>query len=88
MQAKLKGVGATMVAIAVASYAGYAAGQVDQPHMQKALAELQNARNELNLAAHDKGGHRGRAVQLVDEAIGEVHSGIAAGDQYKAKHPH
>jgi hypothetical protein len=87
MKAKFKTAGAMLIAIAAAGYAGYAAALVDQPHMHSALGDLQNARNELNAAAHDKGGHRSRAAQLVDEAIGEVHAGIAAGDQYKAQHP-
>ncbi len=87
MKANFKTAGAMLIAIAAAGYAGYAAALIDQPHMQNALSDLQNARNELNVAVRDKGGHRGRAVQLVDEAIGEVHAGIAAGDQYKAQHP-
>jgi hypothetical protein len=86
MKTNFKIVGAILIATAAAGYAGYAAALVDQPHMHNALGELQNARNELNVAVRDKGGHRGRAVQLVDEAIGEVQAGIAAGDQYKARH--
>jgi hypothetical protein len=79
---------AALIAIAAMAYASGAGAQVPQPHMQKALADLQSARSELNAAAHDKGGHRGRAVQLVDEAIGEVRAGMAAGRQYEARHPH
>lgn len=78
---------ATVLGIALAGYAASAAAQVDQPHMQKALADLQHARTELDAAAHDKEGHRGRAVQYVDQAMGEVRAGIAAGDQYRARHP-
>jgi hypothetical protein len=79
---------AAALGLVLAGYAASAAAQVDQPHMQKALADLQNARAELDAAARDKGGHRGRAVQYVDQAIGEVHAGIAAGDEYRARHPH
>ena len=82
-----KKVVATTLGLALAGYAASAAAQVDQPHMQKALADLQAARAELNAAAHDKQGHRGRAIQDVDQAIGEVRAGIAAGDQYQARHP-
>lgn len=78
---------AAALGIALAGYAASAAAQVDQPHMQKALTDLQRARAELDAAAHDKEGHRGRAVQYVDQAIGEVRAGIAAGDQYRARHP-
>jgi hypothetical protein len=65
-------------AIAVASFiagAAYAA----QTHMQNALGALQNARSELQVAEHNKGGHRVNALKLVNEAIGEVQAGIAAG---------
>ncbi len=87
MKVDFRWTAAALVAMAAAGSAGYASGQVDQPHMQNALGALQNARHELDLAARDKAGHRGRAVQLVDEAIGEVRAGIAAGDQYRARHP-
>jgi len=48
-----------------------------QPHMQNALAALQNARNELAAAESNKGGHRERALDLVDRAIDQVQQGIA-----------
>jgi hypothetical protein len=65
--------------LAVTSVAGYGAGvaQADQPHMQGALAELQAARGELIAAVPDKGGHRVNALNLVNQAIGEVRAGIA-----------
>ena len=44
----------------------------EQPYMQGALRALQNARASLETAATDKGGHRARAIQLVDEAIRQV----------------
>lgn len=78
---------ATALGISLAGFAVSASAQVDQPHMQKALADLQAARAELNEAEHDKQGHRGRAIQIVDQAIGEVRAGIAAGDQARARHP-
>ncbi len=65
--------GALAFAVGCASTAG------GQPHMQRAIDELRAARAELESAAHDKGGHRVRALRLVDEAIGEVNRGIAAG---------
>ncbi len=51
----------------------------DQPHMEAALTNLQNARNNLDDATADKGGHRAKAIALVDKAIDEVKKGIAAG---------
>jgi hypothetical protein len=47
-----------------------------QPHMRAALNSLQAAKNQLQRATHDKGGHRVKAIQLVDQAIGEVQAGI------------
>src|SRR5450432_2522556 len=54
----------------------------DQPHMDAALSYLQTAKNELKVAEHNKGGHRANAVGLVNQAIGEVKSGI----QYARSH--
>lgn len=47
-----------------------------QPHMNAALSELRAARSELEAAVEGKGGHRERAIALVDEAIVEVQAGI------------
>jgi len=47
-----------------------------QPHMQAALDHLQSARSELNAAEANKGGHRERAIRLVDDAIDQVQRGI------------
>ena len=51
----------------------------DQPHMTAALAALESARNNLDHATADKGGHRGRAIDLIKDAIDEVKKGIEAG---------
>ena len=58
--------------------AGYIAGcaTTGQPHMQMALDELRAARSELNVAMANKGGHRERAMGLVDQAISEVQLGM------------
>jgi hypothetical protein len=60
---------------------GFAGGCVvaAQPHMYNALHALQNARSELQEASTDKAGHRVAALRLINEAIGEVQAGIAAG---------
>jgi len=54
---------------------GYAIGA--QPHMQETLVLLQNARAELAAATPNKGGHRERALGLIDQAIDQVRQGIA-----------
>ena len=60
---------------------GFMAGTVvaAQPHMNNALRALQNAKAELQEALADKGGHRVNAINLINQAIGEVNAGIAAG---------
>ena len=52
----------------------------DQPHMERALELLREARNNLQAAAADKGGHRMKALGYVNSAIDEVKKGIDAGE--------
>lgn len=49
----------------------------NQPHMRAALESLRNARSRLQQATPDKGGHRNRAINLVEQAINETQAGIA-----------
>ena len=53
-----------------------AAGADPQPKMRDALDHLQSAERALGLAAHDKGGHRKKALELTQAAIVEVREGI------------
>jgi len=64
--------------LCVVLLAGFFVGRVsaDQPHMQAALEHLRAARAELDKAEADKGGHRVRAIKLVNEAIEQVEKGI------------
>jgi hypothetical protein len=64
-------VGAGIFLLALA--AGCASGQ---PHMRSALDHLAAARSELQAATSDKGGHRVRAIELIDEAASEVEHGM------------
>lgn len=52
----------------------------DQPHMEAALDALKSARRNLDKANADKGGHRAKAIGLVDRAMSEVSAGIAAAE--------
>ncbi|MCP3411962.1 hypothetical protein [Bradyrhizobium sp. CCGB01] len=61
-------------AIATSLSIGYALGA--QPHMDEAIAILQSARAELGKAEPNKGGHREKAIGLIDQAIAEVRAGI------------
>ena len=51
--------------------------RADQPFMQAAIKDLTSAQNSLRRADADKGGHRGNAMKLISQAIGEVNAGIA-----------
>ena len=64
---------------AVAAFAGGVAvkAYADQPYMHQALDQLSAARATLAAGAPDKGGHRVRAMRLVDSAIAEVRMGIS-----------
>lgn len=50
--------------------------QADQPYMQAARDSLLVAKRHLEEATADKGGHRERAVRLINKAITEVDRGI------------
>jgi hypothetical protein len=62
--------------VAMAFTAGIAVGAA-QPHMEGALHALENAKAELAVAEHNKGGHRDKAKKLVEDAIVQVRKGIA-----------
>ena len=55
----------------------------NQPEMNSALEHLREAKRALESASHDKGGHRVKALSLVDQAIAQVEQGI----QYDNTHP-
>lgn len=56
---------------------GHAAGR--QPRMRAALEQLRDARAELKAAAPNKGGHRVKAIVLVNDAIAQVKAGMEFG---------
>jgi hypothetical protein len=70
-----------VVAILAIAASAFAAGIAiaAQPKMTAALEALRTARTKLDQAEHDKGGHRVKALGLIDQAIDEVKAGIAAG---------
>ncbi|EDY16844.1 hypothetical protein CfE428DRAFT_5653 [Chthoniobacter flavus Ellin428] len=47
-----------------------------QPRMDAALGDLQAARAKLEHAEHDKGGHREKALEMVNAAIAQIKEGI------------
>lgn len=69
----------TSFALAAALAAGTLVPSVTadpQPRMRAALDSLRSAERSLAQAAHDKGGHRAKALQLTKQAIDEVQRGI------------
>jgi hypothetical protein len=74
---KIRRLFATLL-VTLAIGAGFLAGRVsaDQPHMQAALEHLREAKGSLERADADKGGHRDRAIRLVNDAIDQVDKGI------------
>lgn len=55
---------------------------IHEPHMSAAYGHLQQAREELERAAPNKGGHREKAMQLVDQAMRQIEEG----EQYDMQH--
>ena len=53
--------------------------RADQPHMRRALENLRAAKAELEMAEHNKGGWRLRAIEHTNRAIGETERGMAVG---------
>ena len=73
-----------LIMLVVALFIGSAIGgwaAIHQPHMMAALEALQKARAELEVAEHNKGGHRDKALQLVHKAIEQTKKGIEAGEK-------
>jgi len=52
-----------------------------QPRLEAAFDHLKAARSELEMAEHNKGGHRVRAIELVDQAIDETKAAIEFGER-------
>lgn len=72
--------GHTAILLTVAMTAGIAVGAAwaAQPHMSAAMDALRTARTELVAATPNKGGHREKAIALVNQAIEETRMGMDA----------
>jgi hypothetical protein len=68
----------SLMLVAVVAAMGFQSIRADQPHMKNALMHLREARAALQRAEHNKGGHRARAVEMINQAIAEVEAGMAA----------
>jgi hypothetical protein len=69
----------SLVLVTMIGAMGLQSIRADQPNMRAALAHLREAKAALQRAEHNKGGHRTRAIEIVNQAIAEVEAGIAAG---------
>jgi len=77
MNSKIK-TGLGVVALSATMAVGVFIGQAwaAQPHMHAALEDLRAAKGELEMAEHNKMGHRAEALRLTNEAIHETEQGM------------
>ena len=69
----------TMIGLVAISAFSMAAARAEQPHMRRALENLRAAKAELEMAEHNKGGWRLRAIENTNRAIAETERGMAVG---------
>jgi hypothetical protein len=55
---------------------------IHEPHMSAAFGHLEQAKAELEKATLTKGGHREKALQMVDQAMQQIQQG----EQYDEHH--
>jgi hypothetical protein len=69
---------AAATGVAAIGLLGASASSADayQGNMERALASLYQALGELRQATADKGGHRAKAMGLIDQAIAQTQAGI------------
>lgn len=67
---------AAALAIVVGNNAMNTASADAQPKMKSALSHLESSLSDLKGATADKGGHRVKAIKLVEDAITQVKEGI------------
>ncbi len=75
-----------VIALVIGLLIGGAVGSwaaINQPHMIAALEALKTAKTELEMAEHNKGGHRAKALELVHKAIEQTKKGIEVGEKEK-----
>ncbi|HEX4461705.1 MAG TPA: hypothetical protein VIA18_27180 [Polyangia bacterium] len=70
-----------VMALLVVTFLAGRASAMPQPNMQAALGHLEQAKESLEHAEHNKGGFRAKAVQLTNEAIAATKEGIAMGNK-------
>ena len=60
----------------------------DHPEMRAAENDLRSAKQHLEAAAHDYGGHRKQAIESIDHALGHIREGLESveGKEKKVEH--
>jgi hypothetical protein len=80
---KVVSIGLAAALIGVVGTGNIESAQAEQqPQMIRALGDLRQAKNALEKATHDKGGHRAKALALTNQAIDEVQKGIAFDEKH------
>jgi len=51
-------------------------GKEQHPHIRAAIHELEEAKKELQTAAHDFGGHRVEAIEAIDNALKQLRQAL------------
>jgi hypothetical protein len=77
---KLRLIIAAILAAGAFSVLGAGTAYAVQLHMVNARDDLQQSLTQLQQAIPDKGGHRDQAINLVEQAIGQVNLGIQYGN--------
>ncbi len=67
---------ASLLAVSIGNNFIPSAGAEPQPKMREALESLRSAKVALEVADHDKGGHRVKALELTNSAIEQVQAGL------------
>jgi hypothetical protein len=71
----MKTIKTTSIAMLLLAAMSFSSAFAWQPHMQAALKHLREARASLERATPNKGGHRERAIELINQAIAQVEEG-------------
>ena len=72
----MKTLKSALVVVAVFAAMNSTSMKADQPHMQRAIELLRQARAEIQAASPTKGGHRTTAVEHINRAIDQVEKGM------------
>jgi len=61
-------------------------GHEHHPEMHHAIHALEHSKADLEKAAHDYGGHRAKAIELINGALSELHQGLEFEEHEEHEH--